>query len=107
MDEVFDIFPTWSDGAPVLPGQWAMSNCGPMRIHSVEVEEDGYTLWARVPNEGGFLRRFRIDQGDADSHPVRLGEHCEFWGPDVAVDSITIVELTPMNVPTYDAQTWR
>ena len=97
-------FPTWSDGSPVLPGQWALSNCGPLRIHSVEVDEVGYTLWARVPNTGGFHRRYIIDQGTAKSHPVRLGEYCDFWGPDISVPEVSVYELTPIEMPTNDAQ---
>lgn len=94
-------WPTWVDGSPVKVGELALSWEGPVPIHSIEITEDGFTLWARVPVENGApKRRLLIDGGDWDYHPLRPVDECDWWHPGETNPTVMVSEFTLVDVPT-------
>lgn len=64
---------------PVIPGNTAYSLRGPMRVESIEINNNGWTLWGELDGE-----RYIIDQGnDGDFATATAERAAEFMGePD-------------------------
>lgn len=77
--EVRKLWPTWPDGAPVLPGDTAAGLTKPETVGCVAVYGNGWNLYSSEHNslDGGDI----IDQGGDlyEYHPSRPSDHPSWW----------------------------